>query len=235
VVIVGDDQAELYSRATFGVRPSSVALNRDHAYDGPLPAWRKPVAEAYAMDKVHRFPAGGFRAQDCRELIDQSIDVTIATDVPDPRSSASDTPLVFRSNACSAGGRSRSCRSCSTRTFHQYSNPLLDAGDRTGTSHGHRSRADEMNVAVLASGGLSHFVVRTARPHGDRQILASPMEAPLVDSPARPSCRRLRNSHWSSPSALSRACRCGMALTSPSAHASRNRRRCRLRRVEALS
>jgi len=111
------------------------------------------------MDKVHRFLLADFAPQDVESLIDQSIDLTIATDVPTREVRLPDTPLVFRSTPV----RRRSIPILpviSTRTFfHPIFQPLLDDLESTGTCAGHRSRAGRDERGGPGLRRLSHFVV----------------------------------------------------------------------------
>ncbi|MBV9836157.1 MAG: extradiol ring-cleavage dioxygenase [Alphaproteobacteria bacterium] len=162
VVIVGDDQAELY---TPGNIPAFAIFCGDeiatHPYGGPLPAWRQPVAEAYAMDKVHRFPASAdFARRIVESLIDQSIDVTIATDVPEPEKFGFGHAFGFPIKRL-FGGRSIPILPVMLNTYFPPNVPTaarcLEIGRALRTAI--EAVPGGLNVAVLASGGLSHFVV----------------------------------------------------------------------------
>jgi hypothetical protein len=162
VVIVGDDQAELYSPGNI---PAFAIFCGDeiatHAYGGPLPAWRKPVAEAYAMDKVHRFPASAdFARRIVESLVDQSIDVAIATEVPEPEKFGFGHAFGFPIKRL-FGGWSIPVLPVMLNTYFPPNVPTaarcLAIGRALRTAI--EAVPDELNVAVLASGGLSHFVV----------------------------------------------------------------------------
>ncbi|MGE0421885.1 MAG: extradiol ring-cleavage dioxygenase [Reyranellaceae bacterium] len=162
VVIVGDDQAELYSPGN--IPAFAVFCGEEiatHAYGGALPAWRRPVAEAYAMDKVHRFPASAdFARRIVESLIDQSIDVTIATDVPEPEKFGFGHAFGFPIKRL-FGGRSIPVVPVMLNTYFPPNVPsaarCLEIGRALRTAI--EAVPDELNVAILASGGLSHFVV----------------------------------------------------------------------------
>jgi hypothetical protein len=162
VVIVGDDQAELYSP---GNMPAFAVFCGDeiatHAYRDPLPAWRRPVAEAYAMDKVHRFPASAdFARRIVESLIDQSIDVTIATDVPEPEKFGFGHAFGFPIKRL-FGGRTIPVLPVMLNTYFPPNVPTSARCVEIGRAlrAAIEDTPDELNVAVLASGGLSHFVV----------------------------------------------------------------------------
>ena len=162
VVIVGDDQAELYSPGNI---PAFAVFCGDeiatHAYGGTLPDWRRPVAEAYAMDKVHRFPASaGFARRIVESLIDQSIDVAIATEVPEPEKFGFGHAFGFPIKRL-FGGRSIPVLPVMLNTYFPPNVPsaarCLEIGRALRTAI--EAVPDALNVAILASGGLSHFVV----------------------------------------------------------------------------
>lgn len=171
VVIVGDDQAELYSP---GNMPAFAVFCGEeiatHAYGGTLPAWRKPVAEAYAMDKVRRFPASADFARGVVErLIERSIDVAIATDVPEPEKFGFGHAFGFPIKRL-FGGRSIPVLPVMLNTYFPPNVPTaarcLEIGRALRSAI--EAAPDDMSVAVLASGGLSHFVVEEEL---DRMVL----------------------------------------------------------------
>lgn len=162
VVIVGDDQAELYrpgNMPAFAIFCGNEIVT--HAYDDSLPAWRKPVAEAYAMDRVHRFPASAaFAGRIVEGLIDQSIDVTIATDIPEPEKFGFGHAFGFPIKRL-FGGRPIPTLPVMLNTYFPPNVPTsarcLEIGRALRTAI--EAAPDDLKVAVLASGGLSHFVV----------------------------------------------------------------------------
>ncbi len=173
VVIVGDDQAELYSPGN--IPAFAIFCGHEiatHAYAGPLPAWRKPVAEAYAMDKVHRFPAAAeFAHGIVQSLIGQSVDVTIATDVPEPEKFGFGHAFGFPIKRL-FGGRSIPVLPVMLNTYFPPNVPTsarcLEIGRALRTAI--EAVPDRLDVAVLASGGLSHFVVEEEL---DRMVIDS--------------------------------------------------------------
>ncbi len=171
VVIVGDDQAELYSP---GNMPAFAIFCGEeiatHPYGGALPAWRKPVAEAYAMDKVHRFPASAaFARRIVESLIERSIDVTIATDLPEPEKFGFGHAFGFPIKRL-FGGRSIPVLPVMLNTYFPPNVPTaarcLEIGRALRSAI--EAASDKIDVAILASGGLSHFVVEEEL---DRMVL----------------------------------------------------------------
>jgi hypothetical protein len=161
VVVVGDDQAELYRP---GNMPAIGVFCGDeiatHAFSS-VPAWAQPMAEGYAMDRIHRFPGAAEFARALIEgLTDESIDVAMASDVPEPEKfgfgHAFGFPIVRL-----YGGRTIPTVPMMLNTYFPPNVPTsgrcLQIGQALRTAI---ERAPQpLRVAVLASGGLSHFVV----------------------------------------------------------------------------
>ncbi|WP_158925250.1 hypothetical protein [Acidisphaera sp. S103] len=162
VMIVGDDHAEFYRR---GNMPAFAVYCGDeivtHAYGGSLPDWRKPVAEGYAMDKVHRFlGAADFARRIVEGLIEQSIDVAIASDVPEPEKLGFGHAFGFPIKRL-FGGRPIPTLPVMLNTYFPPNVPTsarcLEIGRALRIAI--EAAPDDLKVAILASGGLSHFVV----------------------------------------------------------------------------
>ncbi|MCZ8018662.1 hypothetical protein [Novosphingobium sp.] len=160
VVIVGDDQAELYRP---GNMPAIAVYYGDtiltHPMGEDLPDWMNQVARGYAMDKVHAFPGHAGLAMDIiHGLIDREVDLAIADENPEGRGfghafgfpaerlfGGKDIPMIpvmlntyFPPNVLSPSR----CFSVGAKLREAIEASPLD-----------------LRVAVLASGGLSHFVV----------------------------------------------------------------------------
>jgi len=190
VVIVGDDQAELYSPGNMpalGIFWGDAITMHDYPVER-LPPWMKSMAEGYAMDAQHKFPGHPKLALDIIEgMMDRGADLAVCKDVPDPSKAGfghafgfpvkrlfgeTEIPIIplmlntyFPPNILSAD-----------RCF-DVGKMLREAIEASDT---------ELRVAVLASGGLSHFVVEEeldrkvmdglADPEG-KELRAIPREA----------------------------------------------------------
>jgi len=163
VVIVGDDQAELYSPGNtpaLGIFWGEAITMHDYPVE-KLPPWMKSMAEGYAMDAQHKFPGHPKLALDIIEgMMERGADLAVCKDVPDPAKAGfghafgfpvkrlfgeNEIPIIplmlntyFPPNILSAD-----------RCF-DIGKMLREAIEASDT---------ELRVAVLASGGLSHFVV----------------------------------------------------------------------------
>lgn len=86
VVVVGDDQDELYAP---GNMPAIALYWGDeivtHSFDDEIPAWMRTVAKGYGMDEMHVYAGhAAFGRELIEALIDQDVDLAIANSVPDP-------------------------------------------------------------------------------------------------------------------------------------------------------
>ncbi len=162
VVIVGDDQAELYTPGNMpAVGVFWGAQIATHSMDDEIPAWMKTVAEGYAMDGVHLFPGHPDLALDLiNGLMDRKVDIAVCKDVPDPRTAGFGHAFGFPIKRL-FGGRSIPVVPIMLNTYYP---PNVLSSDRCfEVGHALREAIEasprDLRVAVLASGGLSHFVV----------------------------------------------------------------------------
>ena len=162
VVIVGDDQDEFYSS---GNMPAFAVFWGDevvtHSYDDEMPAWFKPVAEGYAMDYSHTFPGhSDFALELITGLIDRDVDVAICNKVTDPKSSGFGHAFGYPVKRL-FGGREIPIVPIMLNTY--YPPNVMSAARSLHIGRALRetieASASTARVAVLASGGLSHFVV----------------------------------------------------------------------------
>jgi hypothetical protein len=162
MVIVGDDQSELYSP---GNMPAVAVFWGEtvltHRFDGELPDWMRTVAEGYGMDQTHRFAgAPEFARQLIEGLVSEHVDVAICKDVPDPERAgfghAFGYPVerLFRNKVIPIV----------PLMLNTYYPPNVLPASRCFDIGRALRRAvenvrEDLRVAVLGSGGLSHFVV----------------------------------------------------------------------------
>jgi len=174
VLIVGDDQGELFSLSNtpaisvfYG---DEIATNDKWGADD-MPPWMQQVALGYAMDQVHRFPAAPDLARELiAGLIDRHVDIGAASEVENPEVAGFGHAFGF----------------IISRLFRSRPIPVLPVLLNTyfppNVLRSHRAfdvgklirealAASKSNarVAVIASGGLSHFIVDEEL---DRQVIA---------------------------------------------------------------
>ena len=171
VVIVGDDQAELFSLdnkpAISIFYGAKVVTHPWGDVDDALPAWKRAAAVGYGMDEVHEYagaPQAALRAID--GLIQRGVDIGAAAEVTDPRRAGFGHAYGF----------------IAERLFRDREFPilpvLLNTYFRPNVPTAARcyevgrmlrmvlEESGEERIAVIASGGLSHFVTDEALDGG---------------------------------------------------------------------
>lgn len=176
VMVIGDDQAELYRP---GNMPAFAIFCGDeiatHAFTS-LPDWAQPMAKGYAMDKIHRFPgASNFARKITEGLIEQSIDVAIASDVPEPEKFGFGHAFGFPITRL-YGGKRIPTLPVMLNTYFPPNVPTPGRCLQIGQALRSVIEAvpDPLRVAILASGGLSHFVVEEELDRMIMDNLANP-------------------------------------------------------------
>lgn len=188
IVIVGDDQNELYTPGnTPAIAVYFGAEVKTHSFDDEIPDWMKTVAKGYGMDETHVYPGHPQLAEAIiAGLIDRDVDLGVANAVPDPDKAGFGHAFGFPAERL-FGGREIPMVPLMLNTYfppnvlspsrcHDIGRKLRDAIE---------AAPDDLRVAVLASGGLSHFVVEEEI---DRQLLdglSDPNGAALRSLPRR--------------------------------------------------
>jgi hypothetical protein len=175
VVVVGDDQGELFSLTNM---PAIAVFYGDKIVTHPwgdvdeaMPAWKRSAAAGYGMDSVHTYRGAREAAMRVIEgLIESGVDIGASSEVTEPKRAGfghaygfvverlfrgRDYPMLpvllntyFRPNVPSAAR----CYDIGTRL-----RPLLEG-------------LPDKRIAIVASGGLSHFVTDETL---DRGLLAA--------------------------------------------------------------
>lgn len=162
IVIIGDDQDELYSP---GNMPAIALYWGDdvvtHSFDDEIPPWMQTVAEAYGMDETHVFPGhAAFGHELIRSLIDQDVDLAIANTVADPEKAGFGHAFGFPAERL-FGGKAIPMIPILLNTYYPPNvlspSRCHDIGRKLKAAI--EASPSNLRVAVLASGGLSHFVV----------------------------------------------------------------------------
>lgn len=186
VIIVGDDQSELYTPGNMpaiGVFWGESIVT--HKLSDDIPPWMKIVAEGYGMDEVHRFPgAPRFARQLIEGLIDNCVDVAICKDVPDPDKAGFGHAFGYPVERL-FNGKSIPVVPLMLNTY--YPPNVLSASRCFDVGSALRQTIEDipgdLRVAICASGGLSHFVVDEALDKYVLEHLAGPSAEALRDIP----------------------------------------------------
>jgi hypothetical protein len=174
IMVIGDDQGELFARSNtpaisiyYG---ADIATNDVWGRDDQ-PAWMHEMAKGYLMDQVHKIPGAPVLAEQViRGLIRAHVDIGAASAVDDPEQAGFGHAFGFIAKRLF---RDRSIPMLPV-LLNTYFPPNVMTAERAyvvGQSlcDALRDSAIDQRVAVIASGGLSHFVVDEKL---DRQVIA---------------------------------------------------------------
>jgi hypothetical protein len=167
-IIIGDDQGELFDPEAM---PAIAMYHGDEVVMHPLtkvkptiPEWRKTAARTFLMDEVHRFPASpAYAYQLIERLIDAGVDIAASAQVVDPERAGFGHAYGFVVSRLFKGRRIPVV----PVLLNTYFPPNVLSAARCHEI-GRRLRAaiqaspDNLRVAIIASGGLSHFVTDEA-------------------------------------------------------------------------
>lgn len=173
VIIVGDDQAELFSHANMpamSIFYGDEILTYEKHLTAQTPSWFAPVMKGYAMDAVHSFPGHSeFALELIKGLIEDDVDVAAAAKVEDPHKAGFGHAYGFVIERLFKG-RAIPVVPILLNTYYPPNAPTArrcyDIGRKLARLIAASPR--DLKVAVAASGGLSHFVVDEKL---DRRIL----------------------------------------------------------------
>jgi hypothetical protein len=164
VIIIGDDQAELFSHANMpavSIFYGDEILTHEKALTSQTPAWVGSVMKGYAMDAVHSFSGSPqFALELIRGLIDEDVDIGASAKVEDPLKAGFGHAYGFIIERLFRGRRIPVVPVL-LNTYYPPNAPsarrCYDIGRKLASIIA-RSKQD-LRIAVAASGGLSHFVV----------------------------------------------------------------------------
>lgn len=174
VLVIGDDQGELFplsNTPAISIYYGDEILTNDVWGRPDKPGWMNTMGKGYAMEAVHSFPGAPDLARALiSELIRSHVDVAAASRVDDPKTAGFGHAFgfvaerLFRSRAIPMlpvllntyfpPNVVTAARAFDIGALMRQSLSAIDTDDR---------------VAVVASGGLSHFVVDEAL---DRRVLS---------------------------------------------------------------
>jgi hypothetical protein len=175
VVIVGDDQDELFSISNMpalAIYYGEEVRTKKWPITPTTPAYRLDVVKGYAMDRVHVFPgAPRFASGLIRSLVADDIDIAAVGKIEDPLQAGIGHAYGFVVNRL-FGGRSIPIVPVLINTFHGPNVPTPSRCYDFGVALRKAIEAspEDLRVVIVASGGLSHFVVDEAL---DRRIIAA--------------------------------------------------------------
>ena len=164
VVIVGDDQRELFDAnnqpAVAIYHGEEVVTNDKFAHEDP-PEWIQQMGKGYLMDEIHRFPASPTFALELIEaLMEQDVDVATVAGIANPSKAGFGHAYGFIVQRL-FDGRSIPVVPLLLNTYYPPNVPSAGRAWRMGRALARAIAASpsQARVAVIASGGLSHFVV----------------------------------------------------------------------------
>lgn len=173
-VIIGDDQGELFKQTNM---PAFAVFYGDEIIMHPIlehmsnpPGWLRTAVTGYAMDAAHHFPgAPDFALQLVGKLMDKGVDVCGAAKVEDPAKAGFGHAFGFVIQRLFRGRRIPVV----PVLLNTYFPPNVvrparayDVGQLLGEAI--REIGGTARVAIISSGGLSHFVTDEAL---DRKVL----------------------------------------------------------------
>jgi hypothetical protein len=170
VVIVGDDQEELFGLDNTPVIAIYYGTELVmHSEGGPdsRKDWEQGMLERYAMDTFHHFPGQQAVALSLiRGLLDRGVDISASANVPDPASAGFGHAYGFIIQRLFKGRQIPVV----PVLLNTYYPPNVPSASRCFEIGQHLRAAIEdvepdLRIAVIASGGLSHFVVDEKLDH----------------------------------------------------------------------
>jgi catalytic LigB subunit of aromatic ring-opening dioxygenase len=176
VVIVGDDQEELFGLDNTPLISiyygEELVMHSEGGHD-ERDDWERTMLERYAMDEFHRFPGRPDLALSLiRGLLDRGVDIAAAANVRDPATAGFGHAYGFIIQRLFKGRRIPVV----PVLLNTYYPPNVPSASRCFDIGQHLRAAIEaaepdLRIALIASGGLSHFVVDEQLDHDFLQAL----------------------------------------------------------------
>jgi len=164
VIIIGDDQAELFSpsnQPVLALFHGDEIVTSDKFGDDDAPEWVRAMGRGYLMDEMHRVPGSQRFALELIEgLITRGIDVASLAQVEDPRKAAFGHAYGFIIKRLFRG-RQIPVVPVLLNTYFPPNVPTAGRVHDMGLALAEaiEESPSRLRTAVIASGGLSHFVV----------------------------------------------------------------------------
>ncbi|CAM5462423.1 DODA-type extradiol aromatic ring-opening family dioxygenase [Eoetvoesiella caeni] len=175
VIIVGDDQRELFSASN---QPAIAVFHGDEVITSDVhgreenPEWIREMGRGYFMDKTHVFPgASAFAFELIKGLMQESFDVASSGRVDDPKAAGFGHAYGFIIKRLFRG-REIPVVPVLLNTYYEPNVPTSARCYDLGRAIQRVVEASptDLRIAIIASGGLSHFIVDEAL---DQQIIGA--------------------------------------------------------------
>jgi hypothetical protein len=163
-IVIGDDQSELFgsdNMPAFSIFYGDTIVTHDRWSDEKWPDWAKSMGRGYAMEAVHSFPGAGDFARDLiAALMKSHIDVACSDRVVDPHAAGFGHAFGFVVRRL-FGERVIPMIPIALNTYYPPNVPPPERVHDIGRAlrKAIETHPSDLRVAVIASGGLSHFVV----------------------------------------------------------------------------
>lgn len=190
VIIVGDDQRELFdanNQPVVGIYHGSQIRMNDKFGHEAQPSWVKQMGKGYLMDDIHQFPgAPDFALELIAGLMREEVDVTSIADVPDAKTAGFGHAYGFIVQRL-LRKRPIPVVPLLLNTYYPPNVPTSKRAYHIGKALARAVDASSSNarVAVIASGGLSHFVVDEVLDRGVLDAFARADENHLCSIPSQ--------------------------------------------------
>lgn len=164
VIIIGDDQAELFgpdNLPVISIFYGDEVITHDRWADESYPPWARSMGQGYAMDAVHAFPGAPDLAKDIiRGMVDCGVDLATSSKVIDPHKAGFGHAFGFVVTRL-LGDRPTPIIPILLNTYYPPNVPTASRCHDMGRALRQAIEASPLDarVAVIASGGLSHFIV----------------------------------------------------------------------------
>jgi hypothetical protein len=165
VVIVTDEETELFDRMNtpaVSIYYGETIITRPRKLTSdPVPSFMPELLRTYALDEPHNFPAmSGFARELIEGFIDHDVDVGAAAQVEKPLDSGFGHGVGFVETRI-FGGKKIPVIPLLINTYYPPNAPRPSRCHDIGRVLRRciESSKEDLRVAVMASGGLSHFVV----------------------------------------------------------------------------
>ncbi len=173
MIIVGDDQSELFgpeNMPVFSVFYGDTIVTYDRWAGESLPTWVRSMGRGYAMDSVRSFPGKADFARDLiGSLMRRHIDVSSSNEIADPHEAGFGHAIGFVVHRL-LGDPPLPAVPILLNTYYPPNVPTAARAHDMGRAlrEAVREHPSDLRVGIIASGGLSHFVVDEAL---DRRVI----------------------------------------------------------------
>jgi hypothetical protein len=164
VIIVGDDQRELFTAANqpaIAIFHGEEIITSDKYGDEEIADWVKDMGRGYMMDDAHVLPGSpAFALELIKGLMDENFDIATCSRVDDPKKGAFGHAYGFIVKRLFRG-RTIPVVPVLLNTYYGPNVPTAARCHDLGRALRRvvEASAQPLRVAIIASGGLSHFIV----------------------------------------------------------------------------